>query len=156
MGCVFVENQVISEYFQFKAEKIKAKYLFNFWNVMDWTYLGLNIVLLVNDLADLIELPHLRRMAVVSVMCLFMKFFDWLRLFDETAFYVSLMFHTIYSIQWFMLIMVIWWMAFGTAFQIINKNRLDEDPESSVVPHSNGAWLFDALQNQYELGLSEF
>lgn len=156
MNCVFVSNQLYNEYVQFKSEGNFVKYLTNYWNLNDLVYLFLNPLLLISNLFELMPLESLRLIAAISSIFLFVKVIDWLRLFDATAFYVSLMLQTVYSIRWFMIIMIIWWMTFGTAFYILNMTRLDKDPESAIVPDVYGVWFLDALQNQYELGLGEF
>ena len=63
-----------------------------------------------------------------------LKMLDWLRLFNSTAFFVGLITETIYDIRWFFLIMVIWYMTFGTAFYILNLQRTDE-PEVDSFNH---------------------
>ena len=59
------------------------------------------------------------------------------------------MIDTIFSVKYFMIIMSVWYMTFGTAFYIINLNR----PDNSLVPDISGLWFFDAFENMYELGL---
>ena len=91
---------------------------------------------------------------------------DWLRLFNETAFFVGLTVETIYDIRWFIVIMVIWYITFGTAFYIINLKRTDqkefdvygnkEDVSAKFVPENFKVWFLDAMSNQYELSLGEF
>lgn len=60
---------------------------------------------------------------------------------------------TIMDIKYFMIIMIIWYQTFGTAFYLINLNR---DEDSSIMPSIFGFWAFDAFESMYELGLGEF
>ena len=54
------------------------------------------------------------RIIAAFVTCLTMlKLFDWLRLFEETAFYVLLVGETLYDIRYFMLLLFGALMMFG-------------------------------------------
>ena len=59
------------------------------------------------------------------------------------------MIDTIFSVQYFMIIMGVWYMTFGTAFYIINLNRNNDD----LVPDISPFWAWDAFEVMYELGL---
>ena len=52
-----------------------------------------------------------------------------------------------------MIIMVIWWMTFGTAYYILNYNRTEEN---EIVPNIFNWWALDTFEYVYELGLGEF
>ena len=60
---------------------------------------------------------------------------------------------TVRSTKYFMIIMGVWYMTFGTAFFLINLNR---DDDSSIMPSIFGFWVFDSFESMYELGLGEF
>ena len=62
-------------------------------------------------------------MAAIASISIWIKLLDWLRLFDRTAFFVSLTENTVRSIGWFLVIMALWYMTFGTAFYIVNMSR---------------------------------
>ena len=76
---------------------------------------------------------------------------DWLRLFDATAFYISLTTSTIYSIRHFMIIMGVWYLTFGTAFFVLSL-----PDEKDIVPTITGVGFIDSFESMYELGLGEF
>ena len=126
----------------------------------DLVYLILNTFVLTSNLIGLISIESQRTLAAISVCFLWFKVFDWLRLFDTTAFFISLIQNTVYDIRSFLLILFICYMMFGSAFYILNMNRLgvtDEEGESAeIVPNISTFWVFDAFYNQYELGLGEF
>jgi len=48
----------------------------------------------------------------------------WLRLFDSTAMYVSLIIRTIKDISYFMIVMVLIMCGFATAFYMLQMNRV--------------------------------
>ena len=83
-----------------------------------------------------------RLVAAITSIPLWFKVLDWLRLFDSTAFYVKLIITTVYGIRYFIIIMFLWYMLFGTAFYLLN---LDRDEETSVMPARTGFWVTDAL-----------
>ena len=89
--------------------------------MLDFTYTTLNFVVLVMNFFMQKELLQVQRfMAAISAICLWFKLFDWLRLFEKTAFYVRLIYLTLESIQEFSVIMVIVLMMFGSAVHILN------------------------------------
>lgn len=91
-------------------------------------------------------------MASISTGLLWIKLIDWLRLFEETAFYVHLSKETLKDIIHFLIVMIIWYMTFGTAFYVLSLNRASEP----IVPDLFNFWAFNAFENSYELGLGEF
>ena len=56
----------------------------------DLIYLILNSIVLIVNMLDLIDMYDQRTIAAISVCFLWFKVFDWLRLFDTTAFFISL------------------------------------------------------------------
>ena len=52
-----------------------------------------------------------------------------------------------------MIIMLIWWMTFGTAYYILNYNR---DESNAIMPNIFNWWVLDTFEYVYELGLGEF
>ena len=53
-----------------------------------------------------------------------------------------------------MLVMFIWWMTFGTAYYIVNLNRV-EGSASDMVPQITNLWTFNAFEMQYEMSVGE-
>ena len=85
------------------------------------SYITLNLVILVmNYFAKKEFLQAQRFMAAISAICLWLKLFDWLRLFGETAFYIRLIYLTLDNIRAFSVIIFIMLMMFGSAVHIIN------------------------------------
>ena len=119
---MFIVNQIMIEYTQIKNANLRDHYR-DFWNLNDLAYLTLNIIVVFSNLHNLMDVSYQRVLAAWSAIGLWMKVLDWLRLFDATAFFISLYEQTIRAIASFMLVMLTWWMTFGTAFYIINLNR---------------------------------
>ena len=95
----------------------------------------------------------MRTAGTISVIFLWFKVFDWLRLFDGTAFFTKLITETLWSIRDFVIVLLVWYFMFGTAFYIINMNRLEGN---DVVPDIFNFWALDAFIVLYELSLGEF
>ena len=120
----------------------------------DMMYLILNLVVMFMNLSDHTgTLETQRSLASVSVCFLWFKVFDWLRLFDGTAFFILLIEETLSSIRAFLIIMVVWYMMFGSAIYILNMSL---PADQSIMPEVSKVWLLDAFQNQYELSLGEY
>ena len=82
-----------------------------------------------------------------------MKMFDWLRLFEKTAFYILLLSQTISDVSYFLILLVTTLMMFGVPMVVLNLNRVEEN---SIVEDSFNIWVFDMLLNQYLVLLGEF
>ena len=134
-------------------------YLLDPWNWVDIIHLFMNSGLILMSLYCYlmrIEIEDgVRTWAAIAAFMTWMKFFDWLRLFDSTAFFIRLMTKTIYSIRYFLPVMLIWYMAFSCAFWIIDLNKAANDDEY-VLGHITRLWVFDAFEYTYKLGLGEF
>ena len=62
---------------------------------------------------------HLRLLAAIAIFFEILKLFDWLRLFDNTAFYVALIMSAISDIKSFVIITVIAMFLFGIPMEVI-------------------------------------
>ena len=87
-----------------------------------------------------------RIFSAIAAVCLWMKVLDWLRLFDRTAFFIALYQETIKGVASFLIIMSVWYMTFGTAFYIINLNRVDGG-NADLVPSITPLWFVNAFEN---------
>ena len=150
---MFIVNQIMIEYTQIKNANLRDHYR-DFWNLNDLAYLTLNIIVVFSNLNNLMDIFYQRVLAAWSAIGLWMKVLDWLRLFDATAFFISLYEQTIRAIASFMLIMLTWWMTFGTAFYIINLSRAPGSA-ADMVPQISNFWAFDSFEMQYEMSMGE-
>ena len=133
--------------------EFKPDYVLSVWNINDLMYLCLNVIILVTNYFELISLEQQRMIAAVSACTLCFKVLDWLRLFDSTSFFVSLIKETVLGIEPFMYIMFVWYMTFGISFYILNLNR---DEESQIMTVESKLWFYEAFESAYELGHGEF
>ena len=95
------------------------------------------------DIQTKYTLETQRFVAAIQVCFLWVKVFDWLRLFDGTAFYIRLIFKTADNTKYFLIIMLIWYMMFGCAVYILS---LGLPPEESIMESVFGFWVLDAFQ----------
>ena len=99
-------------------------------NIADLFQYSINMILIVVTVFE-IEWPNnsVRRViASVSCLLIWMKMFDWLRLFDATSFYIKLIIQTIKDIMPFMAIFPFFMFTVGTSVYILNMER-EEDSE---------------------------
>ena len=82
----------------------------------------------------------------------------WMRLFDSTAFYVTMLRETLMDAGIFLTLLILALCAFGTSAYILvaKADAIKEDPDSRVVAQAFGSQLLDSLLTQYMLGLGEF
>ena len=109
----------------------------------DLTYLALNSLVMASSIiGNLIPLDQERNFAAISIICLWFKVYDWLRLFNDTAFFVRLIEETFLSIKSFLIVIFVFFMMFGSAFYVINMNLADE---LSVMPNFSHFWFINAF-----------
>ena len=77
-----------------RSRKSVWNYLRDHWNWVDMTTIPMTAVVNIHLLSNgsLIPYEQLRIMAAIASFLLVLKFYDWLRLFEQTSFYVSLLF----------------------------------------------------------------
>ena len=112
------------------------------------------IVCGVNEPDFLLEKESLRVVAAFASLCILLKTFDWLRLFEGTAFYIQLVQETLADIAAFMILLIFSLFIFGTPMGFLTLNSIGA--ENEVVTSVFGGWLPDLIFNQYLLALGEF
>ena len=92
----------------------------NWWNFFDIISLTCSSILTLAILTKAVETTeHLRLLAAIAIFFEILKLFDWLRLFDNTAFYVALIMSAISDIKSFVIITVIAMFLFGIPMEVI-------------------------------------
>ena len=101
---------------------LRSKYL-NTWNFADMISLFLSIIMIIAIFTEAVETTEqLRLLAAIAISLEILKIFDWFRLFDNTAFYVSLLSQAIGEIKYFIIITVTAMMLFGILMDIISMS----------------------------------
>ena len=149
---LFIVNQLRLECYQLIGLENKMEYFSSFWNMIDLTglLLTLTIVFLSFFLNDIGLLSVLTSFASFFLL---IKVFDWLRLFEQTAFYILLVGETLRDVKAFLILLVTTLMVFGVPMIMLNMNR---SPDVAIVDAPFGFWVINMFLNQYLLALGEF
>ena len=143
-GVVFLLwlSQVYLEVLQLKDAGLS--YFRSFWNQVDVTGLLSTLIILFMTSTGLDWIPPqaLRVIGAFASCLSFMKLFDWLRLFEQTAFYVLLIGETIYDIRYFVLLLLTTLVMFGVPLVILDGSS----PEGSELMEGTlGFWPLDLI-----------
>jgi len=137
-------------------------YFLQGWNYLDVASIVLNTFLLC-DLhleLDYLNMEDTVLVCFVAVFILWYKLIYWFRLFESTSFYIKLIVETIKSIEYFIIIFVVFLLAFSNAIFILNTNRTDGNDDGDEGSRLLGGELkngaLDSILNQYMLALGEF
>lgn len=148
-------NQLRLESYQIKALENKLDYFKGLWNMIDFTSLSFTLIIVLASIPKntILPLEFLRPMAAIASCTLLIKVFDWLRLFEKTAFYILLVEETMRDVSSFLILLLTALMMFGVPMIMLNLNRVDQN---SIVDDPFGFWVLNMLLNQYLLALGEF
>lgn len=124
-------------------------------NIADMFQYSVNMILIVVTIFEIDWPSNSQRRVIASISCLviWMKMFDWLRLFDATSFYIKLIMQTIKDIMPFMSIFPFFMFTVGTSVYILNMEREDD---SEVMDEYLGQWTIDVFISQYLLALGDW
>lgn len=81
---------------------------------------------------------------------------DWLRLFDETSFYVTLILRTFVDIVYFLFIMLVLLVYVGNAMYMLHLNSDPDVEGSDIIAPVFGNLLVDSTLNQFNLMIGEY
>ena len=81
---------------------------------------------------------------------------DWLRLFDQTSFYVTLILKTFTDIAYFLLIMVLLLLYVGIAMYMLHLNADEAVADSAIIIPVFNNLLIDSTLNQFLLMIGEY
>ena len=89
-------------------------------------------------------------------MLLWLKFFNYLRLFDQFAAFIRMTTEIIKDSITFTAMLGIVFGAFANAFLILSVNQEKDQNKEHMYAHQFGVDSVDAFFGQYELALGEF
>lgn len=78
---------------------------------------------------------------------------SWMKLFEQTSFYVLLIQTTLKDIKYFILLLIIALLMFGVPVLILDMNSAED---AGLIDDNFNFWLLDLMFNQYMLALGEF
>ena len=80
---------------------------------------------------------------------------DWLRLFDNTSFYVTLILQTFVDIGYFLFITLLLLIYIGNAMYMLHLNA-DYGEDNNIIQPVFGNFILDSTLNQFNLMIGEF
>lgn len=145
-------NLAYYECVQLKAEG--WSHFSDFWSIIDFIHLTMNpfIVLISLPREPPVDMSILRIMAAFASCATMIKVYDWMRLFDSTAFFILLIKETLKDVAPFMQLVFISLMTFGIPMIMIDT--LDEG--NVIIDELTDKLFFNIVMNQYLLSLGEF
>ena len=135
------------------------EYTGNGWNWINNSHfvsaIYIYLVLLVND-EETITHSTTNAVRAVAILTLWSNFFDWLRLFDETSFYIKLVEKTFQDIVQFMILFFIALAMIGSAMYALELSFDYGENSDRIVDNTFDYFILNFLYNQYMLALGEF
>ena len=113
------------------------------YNILDILQLSSTLWITIANLPEggsAIKETH-RVIAAISIFIIWFKLFDWLRLFEETAFYLKLIFKTLSDIGTFIVLFIVGLAMFGSAMFMLQNN----DSETELIVSHLKYFLFDMV-----------
>lgn len=156
VACLFLwSGFFIVEWQQLKVGK--WDYLLDYWNFIDLSSLVINFIFILMLNIDvltrstsIVPVTWVRTIGGFACWILWIKVFYWMRLFKQTAQFITLIKETLIDIKMFALMVVIIMLAFANFFYIMNLNQ------NGVVVERTGNSYIDAFLMIYLLALGEF
>ena len=84
------------------------------------------------------------KLAALANLSMWIKVFDWLRIFDNMAFFVQLILMTIKDIRFFTVILLFSYIMFGSSFYILDLG-IPHDADYAYTPNIFKFWVLDAF-----------
>ena len=150
--------QLLVEYQQFNSVTAE-EYMSGGWNWINIlhfiTAAYIYVVLLLNN-EEILEHQTTYAIRSIAILSLWSNFFDWLRLFDQTSFYIKLVERTFVDIVQFMILFIIALAMIGSAmFALERSYDFGEEPDR-IIDNTFDYFFIDFVYNQYMLALGEF
>ena len=82
--------------------------------------------MILKDGESSFNLANLRATAAITCCILLIKIFDWYRLFEDTAFYIRLLFVTLEDIGYFLKLIILAMISFGVPLIMLSLNSGDD------------------------------
>ena len=140
------------ELVQFRDTDSVWEYL-GIWNILDWLSMLSCLFLDVCIISDTqwLDMAELRLIAALASCAMMLKSGDWLRLFEDTGFFIELLVQTLIDIRAFMYLMGIAFLTFGIPTMMLELNW--------TADGTQGFWgnmVKGVLYGQYLISLGEF
>lgn len=109
------------------------------WNYMDLPLILTTALILIASVPQetMIEIDNLRPFAAIVSCLLLLKLYNWMRLFDSTAFYIKLVRATLWEIRFFVILILTAVVAFGVPLIVLN---LELSTDSQILREGQGGY----------------
>ena len=94
---------------------------------------------------QVIPLETQRLIAAFVIAFMWIKVFDWLRLFEKTSFFIRLITETFADIGYFMIIFLAALGSIGCSMYMLQLNQYKD--QDQVVPDTFGHFIIDSMFN---------
>ena len=134
-------------------------YFLSMYNYIDLFQYLATIWVIVSNLGDfdLTSVIYKRNLCTFVLISQGMKVIvDWLRLFESTSFYVTLILKTFTDIAYFLLIMLILLIYVGNAMYMLHLSADHDEEDSDIITPVFGNLLIDSALNQFNLMIGEY
>ena len=143
-----------------QIKELKWEYLSIPWNWLDIISFAMNIIvhilcaaMILEDGDSSLDLEQVRATAAITSCFILVKIFDWLRLFEDTAFYVKLLVNTFEEIGYFLSLIILAMISFGVPLIILSLNSAEDE---RIVENLFDFWIVDMVISQYMLLIGGF
>lgn len=112
-------------FFEFRGLYTDKLYYFSsFWNYIDFCSIFINVGFIICDLTG-VDIMKLRVIGAAAVLCMWIKFFYYLRIFQPTAKFIRLLTQIISDLSTFSFTFILAVLAFANAFYILSLSNYD-------------------------------
>ena len=153
---ILLAYQLYHKFITIKALTSYKEYFTSIMHLNDTFWLIITPMIVISSIPTetiLFKTEDLRMMSALAVFSMMIKLLDWLRLFDQTAFYIFLIRQTLRDIFAFVLILMLSLSIFGVPMIILNMNRTSD---TLVIDGGFSIWPINMFINQYMMALGEY
>ena len=111
-----------------ETQKGLKTYFNDIWNLNDLLHLSISMVMVATNLTEepMLDVEYQIVLASIGSFSICIKFYDWLRLFDRTSFYINLISMTIIEINYFLILYLASFFMFGFPLLMLNLYRTQD------------------------------
>ena len=130
----------------FKGAETIKDHFGSWWNFNDAFWMTVSPIIVFAATSEVFWIPResLVTMSALVAFAMMIKMFDWMRLFSNTAHYITLIGETLKDSWSFMFILVANLMMFGVPLSIIDLNRTEGN---DIIQGDFNNWIVNDFMN---------
>jgi Ion transport protein len=129
-------------------------YIFSFWNILDLTSLAACAAFVFFEYSQMISETNNNILGAGAVLLLWVKLFNWLRIFKSFSAFIRMVSEIVKDIRVFSVMLVLCLTAFANCIIVLNNNR-KLTGQDSIFTSYVGWGPADALIHAYLTGLGD-